>query len=66
MIDYGRVRYSLKVKFLGGLEESQKALNRLCILKWITPQILDLSEAIRVYKEIHYDRREYNLFSKEI
>lgn len=35
----------------GGLEGAQTKLNRLCILKWITPEILTLTEAIRVFKQ---------------
>lgn len=35
----------------GGLEGAQRKLDRLCILKWITPEILNLTEAIRLFKE---------------
>lgn len=41
------------VEDLGGLEAAEMRLNRLCILKWITPEILELKEAIKVYKEVY-------------
>lgn len=35
----------------GGLEGAKRKLDRLCILKWITPEIVNLTEAIRLFKE---------------
>lgn len=38
------------VESLGGVLEAEKELNRKCILKWITPEILELNEAIKNVK----------------
>lgn len=38
------------IEGLGGLLEAEKELHRKCILKWITPEILELTEAIKNFK----------------
>lgn len=38
------------VESFGGLLEAEKELHRKCILKWITPDILELTEAIKNVK----------------
>lgn len=38
------------VESLGGVLEAERELHRECILKWITPEILELTEAIKNVK----------------
>lgn len=48
---------STVVKYYGGILEVEKDLNRMCILRWITPDILFLTDCVRDFKEVHSDRK---------
>lgn len=41
---------AIVVSIYGGIEKAELRLNQLSILRWITPEILILTEAIYIYK----------------